>query len=75
MIGLRDAIQAQRLSPSSHSEGTASDHELAGLRIWPAATGLRPSGWTKPYCPDGEPRVEPVGAANRSTPTWPSRWC
>src|ERR1700722_4334460 len=38
-LGLRDAVQAQRLSPSSHSEGTASDHELAGLRSWPAATG------------------------------------
>src|ERR1700710_2858627 len=38
-LGLRDALQAQRLSPPSHSKGTASDHELAGLRIWPAAAG------------------------------------
>ena len=38
-LGVSNAVQAQRLSPPSHSEGTAPDHELAGLRGWPAAAG------------------------------------
>ncbi len=34
-----------------------------------------PFGWMRQRYRAGGPRAEPAGVANRSTRTWPSRWC